>query len=171
MRKNNFILSMIAGLLFITPVFSADWAGFRGTLRDGRSNETGLLKEWPAGGPQMIWSTDILGIGWSSAAIGNGRVYITGMEKDSKNGVVYAFDIYGKPLWQQVYGPEWTGSFPGVRTTPTLSENKLYVMSGNGLLCCLDAITGEPVWNADTNQQFKWQKGGLGGIGKRSGRR
>ncbi len=30
---------------------TADWPQWRGPQRDGISRETGLLKQWPAGGP------------------------------------------------------------------------------------------------------------------------
>lgn len=33
------------------PAMSADWPQWRGPHRDGRSQETGLLKEWPKEGP------------------------------------------------------------------------------------------------------------------------
>ena len=33
----------------------SDWPQWRGPERDGNSKETGLLKQWPAGGPKLLW--------------------------------------------------------------------------------------------------------------------
>ncbi|HWQ93229.1 MAG TPA: serine/threonine protein kinase, partial [Clostridia bacterium] len=34
---------------------AADWPQWRGPDRDGVSKETGLLQQWPAGGPTLAW--------------------------------------------------------------------------------------------------------------------
>ncbi|MEI7901306.1 MAG: pyrrolo-quinoline quinone, partial [bacterium] len=57
---------------------AADWPGFLGTNRDGHSPDTGLLKQWPAEGPALLWKADTIGPGWSSVAVANGCVYTTG---------------------------------------------------------------------------------------------
>ena len=42
----------LAALVFgALPVCGDDWPQFRGPHRDGMSSETGLLAEWPEGGP------------------------------------------------------------------------------------------------------------------------
>lgn len=46
--------------------------------RTGVSAETGLLKSWPAEGPQLIWSNLELPRGHSSPAFGNSTIYLTG---------------------------------------------------------------------------------------------
>ena len=45
-----------------------DWPQWRGPNRDGRSAETGLLKDWPAGGPPLAWRATGAGEGYSSFA-------------------------------------------------------------------------------------------------------
>ncbi|MFZ2146090.1 MAG: hypothetical protein WAV28_02625 [Sedimentisphaerales bacterium] len=76
----NNIKSIIALILTIIPAGAAcyadDWPEFRGPNRDGKSAETGLLKKWPEGGPKLLWSVDGLGIGFSSVATADGRLYI-----------------------------------------------------------------------------------------------
>ena len=46
-----------------------DWPQFRGPDRDGVSKETGLLKEWPAGGPKKAWTVSGCGGGYSTVAV------------------------------------------------------------------------------------------------------
>src|SRR5437899_134650 len=72
-------------LLLATSSLSvaSDWPQFRGPNRDGVSTETGLLKDWPAGGPRLVWKTTGLGKGYSTVAIAGGRIYTLGAEKDS----------------------------------------------------------------------------------------
>ncbi len=38
----------------------------------------GLLKQWPQGGPKKLWQVDILGKGFSTVAVANDLVYVTG---------------------------------------------------------------------------------------------
>ena len=72
--------------LFSTPLLlalaslatAADWPQFRGPGRDGKSAETGLLKEWPKDGPRLLWSVDTLGYGYSAPSVVGSRIYILG---------------------------------------------------------------------------------------------
>jgi len=66
---------------------------WRGPNGNGVYNETGLLKEWPASGPDIIWSYDGLGEGHSSPAFANGTIYLSGMEDET--GYVYALTTDG----------------------------------------------------------------------------
>jgi outer membrane protein assembly factor BamB len=130
-----------------------DWPQFRGPNRDGKSLETGLLKKWPEGGPELLWSVEGLGIGFSSATVVDGYVYTTGLV--GKEGILFAYDLDGNPKWQRSYGPEWDGSHEGARTTPTVDGDRLYVYSGYGNLVCFDAKTGRKRWEVDTLKRFK----------------
>jgi outer membrane protein assembly factor BamB len=136
-----------AVISFATLCLGADWPQFRGPDRTGKSSETGLLKQWPVSGPPLLWQVDGLGDGYSSAAIANGRVYTTGMIDGQ--GYVFAFDLQGKPLWKVSYGPEWNRSYKAARGTPTVEGDRLYVMSGKGVVSCLDARTGDGLWSFD----------------------
>ena len=48
---------------------SGDWPAWRGPDRTGLSTETGLLKEWPKGGPTLVWKVKGLGDGYSTPSI------------------------------------------------------------------------------------------------------
>jgi outer membrane protein assembly factor BamB len=156
LRMNN-IRSVIALILttLLTGAFcyADDWPQFRGPNRDGKSAETGLLKKWPEGGPEMLWSVGGLGIGFSSVAVAGGFVYTTGMIDGE--GFLFAYDIAGNLKWKESYGPEWTGSYKGTRTTPTVDGERIYVFSGTGKMVCFSARTGEKVWQVDTLTKFE----------------
>ena len=134
---------------------SEDWPQFRGKHMEGKSYETGLLKQWPTQGPTLIWETEGLGDGWSSAAIAKGTVYITGLI--DKKGYVFAFDTEGNAKWKVCFGPEWTRSFRGTRSTPTVEGDRFYLMSGLGVVYCLSTHNGEPIWSFDAVGKYKGQ--------------
>ena len=127
-----------------TASSGADWPGWRGPNRDGKSPDTGLLKEWPAGGPERLWHADGIGNGFSTVAVTGGCVYTTG--DTGGRLVVFAFDADGKPKWKQPVDRAWTKSHPGARSTPVVHDGLLYVVSGNGAVVCLDARSGTPKW-------------------------
>jgi len=151
-------IKIVAVLLFtILPTggmcYGDGWPQFRGPNRDGKSAETGLLQKWPEGGPKLLWSVGGLGVGFSSAAVAKGRVYTTGMLDGE--GFLFAYDLDGNFQWKVSYGPEWKGSSPGTRTTPTVDETRVYVFSGTGMLACFDIKTGKKIWDVDTLKEFE----------------
>lgn len=148
-------LSLLGVLLLCTVAFGADWPQFRGSSRDGKSKETGLMKQWPAGGPTLLWEADGLGEGYSSAAISKGMVYITGMI--DRDGYVFAFDVNGQRKWKTRYGPEWTRSYQAARCTPTVEDDRLYITSGHGVIYCLNATSGDVVWSLEAAEKYRPQ--------------
>ena len=129
---------------------------WRGPNRDGIYPETHLLKEWPAEGPKMLWSFEALGTGQGSVAVANDRVFITGIPDTlTSEGFLFAFDTKGKLLWKKNYGKDWTGIFPGARSTPTVVDEMVYLESGNGSLHCMNAQNGETLWSVDFFKDFQ----------------
>jgi len=129
---------------------AADWPGWRGPRRDGKSPETGLLKQWPEGGPERLWQADGIGKGFSTVAVTGGMVFTTG-DIDGRLRI-FAFDLAGKPKWRTDVDAAWTRSHPGARSTPMIDEGLLYVVSGNGVVACLDAKTGRKRWSRQMSE-------------------
>ncbi|MBR3774733.1 MAG: alcohol dehydrogenase, partial [Alistipes sp.] len=69
-------------MMAATAVAQVTPYGWRGPERNGIYPETGLLKQWPAAGPQKLWETLDVGKGYSSPVIVGDRLYITGMNED-----------------------------------------------------------------------------------------
>jgi outer membrane protein assembly factor BamB len=97
---------------------SKDWPCWNGPDHNNKSSETGLLKQWPVEGPALLWSADDLGNGFSPVSVANQKIYVTGMK--DKRGVLSCLDWNGTLVWTADYGPEWTGSHPGVRNAPAV---------------------------------------------------
>ena len=77
-------------------------------------------------------------------------------------GYIYAITPNGKLKWKASYGPEFTESYPGSRSTPTISGDLLYIYSGLGVLTCMDANTGNIKWTKDVFKDFDGEKYSLG---------
>lgn len=152
LNKTWIVLMLVSILMAVAP--AANWPQFRGPNRDGTSSETGLMKQWPDGGPKELWSSEEVGAGFSSIAIADGLVYTCGMIDGQ--GHLFAFDLEGNLTFKVSYGPEWTksGNYPGTRTAPTIDADRLYLMSGQGRIACHNAKTGDVVWHVDTLEKF-----------------
>lgn len=123
-----------------------DWPQWHGPERNNISRETGLLKEWPASGPRLLWSAKGLGQGYGTVSIKSSRIYVQGT-KDNQS-VVFALNrADGRPLWYTALGPALDQDRgPGPRGTPTVDGELLYGMTENGDLGCLRAADGRIVW-------------------------
>src|SRR5690606_22018410 len=63
----------------------AGWHQFGGAGRNGQSQETGLLKSWPAEGPELLWTARGLGAGYSSVSVAGDLVYTLGSQGEDEN--------------------------------------------------------------------------------------
>ena len=86
------------------PSKPGDWPQWRGPNRDGISLETGLLREWPADGPKVLWQVDSVGVGYSSIAIKDGRIFTQG-DLDGVEHVIALNAADGKTIWAVQPGP------------------------------------------------------------------
>lgn len=118
---------------------------WRGPNRGGVYHETGLMKQWPVDGPQLLWTIDSTGRGYGSPVIAGDRLFITG-EADSTS-YLYAYNLSGKLIWKSVCGNEWVKNFPGSRSTPTVIGDLIYTCTGKGDLTCFDKDSGAKKWS------------------------
>jgi outer membrane protein assembly factor BamB len=149
-RKSAFLVIcfVFAGLVLASQT-STRWRGPNG---NGIYSETGLLKKWPAEGPQIVWHFDGLGEGHSSPAFAHNMIYLSGMA--GKTGMIYALDMNGKLQWKAPYSEEFHESYPGSRATPVIAGDLLYIYSGKGVLTCMDAKNGKVKWQKDVFKDF-----------------
>ena len=73
--KRLLVLLLIAGSVAL--VQAEDWPQFRGPTGQGHATERGLPLEWSES-KNIIWKAPVAGLGWSSPAVANGRLYIRG---------------------------------------------------------------------------------------------
>ena len=159
-RAWNRLALILAPAIFVSfPVSVSnrameDWPQWRGPNRDGKSAETGLLKEWPAGGPTLAWRASGAGEGYSSFAVVNGRLYTLGARQDSE--YLVAFDVAsGKRLWETANGKRFVNDRgSGPRATPTVDGDRVYAFGASGDLSAVDAASGKAIWKVNVLSKF-----------------
>ena len=158
--------SLALGLIlcsFVINVSAADWPQWRGPERSGVSKESGLLRQWPSGGPKLAWRVDDLGDGYSTPVVVGSRIYFlsnTGMENEF---VQARSTVDGKVLWTTRIGnvgnPNQNPSYPKARSTPTIDGNYLYAFGSDGDLACLESKSGKIRWTKNVRKEFAGQPG------------
>lgn len=135
---------------------SADWLQWRGPNRDGISAETGLLQQWPPGGPPLAWKATGLGKGYSSISAAGNRIYTMG-DKGEECFVIALNRNGGASMWATKIGKAgasgW-GGFEGPRSTPSVDGDRLFAVGQWGELLCLDTSGGKEVWRKDFVADF-----------------
>ncbi len=157
MKKSlSYLLSavLIAG---ITDVYAQGWPQYLGPNRNSTSPQKGILRTWPASGPQVLWTVDV-GKGFGGPVIKDGKVYLLD-RKDEVEDIMRCFDFSsGKELWRYSYDAPGTAMFPGSRSVPAVDGNYVYSCGHNGDLYCIDVNTHKPVWNKNVWKDFGGDK-------------
>jgi outer membrane protein assembly factor BamB len=128
------------------------WPTFRGPDRSGVAAETGLLDQWPAGGPKLLWTAKGAGRGYASVAIADGKLYTLGdglsTASDADEYLVCFDQRDGRQLWASKTGAAWNSgqeSWQSARSTPTVDGDRVYVLTPHGELICF-TTGGDEVW-------------------------
>lgn len=131
-----------------------EWPQYRGPRRDNKSAETGLLKSWPDGGPQLAMTIEGLGEAYSSVAIVGKRLYTMGNRGNDE--FLLAYDLAtGDEVWATRSGDAYReGQGNGPRGTPVVDGTRVYALGANGDLICAEADSGKPVWQGNILREF-----------------
>ena len=146
---------LIALVSLAKPAPAEDWPQWRGPNRNGISQETGWQAAWPQEGPRRVWEASGLGIGYSSLAVSQGRVYTMGNIDEVDH--VFCLDAQtGKVLWDHHYpcSSKDPNGYRGTRCTPTVDDGRVYTVSRQGHFFCLDAATGKVFWSKNFVKDF-----------------
>src|SRR5262245_35372285 len=146
-----------------TCLLADDWPQWRGPKRNGISQETGLIKEWPKEGPKLRWKVTEIGAGYSTPSVVGDRLYLLGNESN-ENEFVEALAVNdGKRVWQarlgKVGNPNQKPSYPAARSTPTIEGQFLYALSSDGDLACVAVGDGKILWQKNLRSDFGGKPG------------
>jgi outer membrane protein assembly factor BamB len=132
---------------------------------EGINPGTRLLDSWPDSGPELIWIYEGLGRGYGGPLITREGIFVNAEE----NGESYTVGIHqdGSFIWKSPNGKEFVGidftaSYPGTRSAPTMVGRQLYSVSGTGHLSCYDARTGKVIWKSDLMEEYDGRLGDFG---------
>lgn len=163
--------ALVAAIAFSTSgAFADDWPQWLGLGRDGVWRESGIVETLPANGLTYRWRMPI-GSGYSGPAVTGGRVFV--MDRQLASGsanpqnafsrgeipgterVLCLNEADGKILWQHAYECPYTVSYAaGPRTTPAVSDGRVYTLGAEGNLFCLNVEDGKVIWSRDFKKEF-----------------
>ncbi len=158
--KRALLLSAFASLLLIPATYAraADWAEWRGPLRDGRSFETKLPAKWSPAGENLVWKAPYGAR--STPVVANGRVYLitgSGSGATLQERVVALDAATGKLTWEyrwNVYHsdvpPHRIGWASPVGDPAT---GNVYVFGSGGSLLSLSS-EGKVLWDRSLGEDF-----------------
>jgi len=147
----------------LSALLAADWPQWRGPGRDGISKETGLLQDWPAEGPPLLWQRTELGDGYSTPAVVGESMYLVS-NKGLDDEFVQALSTKdGSQIWARHIGkvgnPDQKPPYPGARSTPTVDGKMLYALGSDGDLVCMNAADGNIRWQKNLRTDFGGKPG------------
>lgn len=122
-----------------------DWPAYRGAERDGVIQTDLSHIDWRTA-PQEVWRHPI-GAGWSSFAVVGGLAFT--QEQRGPKECVVCYDIEtGRQIWEHSDDARFEEALGGVgpRATPTVFGGRVYSLGATGLLNCLEARTGQRLW-------------------------
>ncbi len=156
------VMSMVLWVSIIAS-YAADWPQWRGPNRDGISQETGLLKEWPKDGPKLLWQVNDMGEGYSTPSVVGGRLYLIA-NKGLEDEFLKALDATnGKEIWSirlgKVGKPDQRPNYASARSTPTADGKFLYALGSDGDLVCAEIGSGKVRWQKNLLQDFAGKSG------------
>ncbi|WP_347840236.1 PQQ-binding-like beta-propeller repeat protein [uncultured Draconibacterium sp.] len=139
-------------LLFTTTILFAQ----KPTVWRGENNgiypDTGLLKEWPANGPEILWTFEGLGEGHSSPVFANNQIYLSTLQ--GEDGFIVVLNQDGTLAWKVNYGKDFKDSYPGSRSSVVVAGDLMYMYTGYGELICMDAKNGDKKWTKNAFEDF-----------------
>jgi len=161
MRQQRWL--WILWMLVLTGrAWATDWPQYRGPLGDGSSPEA-IRTDWNANPLPVLWQWPI-GPGWSSLAVSGGRVVTLTLESTptGRKEVCVAHDAAsGGPLWSRPVDDAsydnlvgYDDRLDGPRSTPSVSGDRVVVLTSRLKLFCLEAASGEILWQRDFVAEF-----------------
>jgi outer membrane protein assembly factor BamB len=145
-------LLMGAAALLTTACAAQDWPTWRGPNLNGITTDMNFSYSWPKEGPKRLWEA-ATGRTYSAVSVSGGRAYTMG-EADGKD-TVFCFDAEtGRKIWAYSYAHPKRAAMadpnPTATTaTPVVDGDRVYTISREGLVLCLNAASGRVLWQKD----------------------
>lgn len=155
LNRRDLAALVAVALAVCVATAQADWPNFRAPNHDGISDEKGFKTQW-SGSIPLRWEKAI-GSGFSSLACVGDKVYTCGTQADEQVASCLNADagevVWEKPI-EEAY-PESSGG-DGPRATPTVDDDRVYILGARGTLLGLDAASGEKVWKTRLKYMPQW---------------
>lgn len=134
---------------------SADWPRVLGPGDDMATPETPLLREWPEGGPTLLWEVE-MGEGYTSPAV-SGDFCVIFHALEGKETVECLNRETGKRYWSRGYPVEYQDRYGfgnGPRGSPVIADGVVVTLGVTSVLCAHDLRTGAELWRKDLRAEY-----------------
>ena len=140
---------LIFSLLLANLIQAEDWPNWRGPRHDGISREAMPKADFS----KIAWRAKI-GVGFSSMAVADGRVFAlgcTGKRRGNEETFTCLDAATGKKIWSDTYTAALVDYLHegGPCASPTVDGKRVYGYSKSGRLACYNVTDGEKYWTAD----------------------
>jgi outer membrane protein assembly factor BamB len=132
-----------------------DWPSFLGPRGNGSSSEQGIVTDWKASPPRVVWSKK-LGTSYGIGATSRGRYFQFCRHGDNERLTCYNAET-GEELWKWEASVEYRDMYGynnGPRTSPVIDDDRVYIFGVTGRLACLSVTTGAVLWERMTNDEY-----------------
>jgi outer membrane protein assembly factor BamB len=127
------------------------------------SAETHLLKDFPPGGPTLVWEIN-KGEGYAAPAIAGDRLVLFHRAGDEEVLECLNADT-GARNWRFTYPTSYQdryGYCNGPRSSPAIEGDSVVAVGAEGKLHCLELATGKLRWQHDLMAEYKLKQGFFG---------
>jgi outer membrane protein assembly factor BamB len=134
------------------------WPQWGGPNRDFTVTAPQLASSWPDDGPKVLWSRT-LGDGYSTVITDGTRLYTMYRGEDDRETVIAMNRRTGRTIWEHKYDApvikesdkksQVTQFGIGPGGSPLVVDGLVYTVGFTGIVSCLEAATGTPVWSHD----------------------
>ena len=169
----QFLAQMATSILLLGSMSASLCCGGLGWM-DGESTrwvyrEAGIVARIPENGLPVRWRTPCQG-GYAGPAVADGKVFVFDfvVAREKANNVpekrsrqkgqerLLVLDAAtGAERWQYSYDCAYNVSYPsGPRCTPTIDQDRVYLLGSQGRLTCLQTDTGKEIWKVSLKEDF-----------------
>jgi outer membrane protein assembly factor BamB len=160
------LLAALAGglsAIALPPRPGSDWPRFLGPAGTSASTETGILTRWPKEGLKKVWECE-LGVGYAPPTIAAGRLYH--FDRYGTDARLTCRDATtGAVVWKFEYPmayEDYYGYDSGPRACPVVDGDRVYIYGVEGVLHCVSASDGKPLWKVDTRAKYHFHQNFFG---------
>ncbi len=159
-----FITSVISTVAPEAPKKGLYFGGNRENIPADEHHWMVYAADWKTG--KIVWAREVQrGVPASSHHLKNTYASETPVTDGERvytyfgNVGLFVFDMEGKPVWSQRWGPFRTRYGWGTAASPVLYKDRIYVVNDNddqSFLAALDKRTGKQIWRVERDEASTW---------------
>jgi len=150
------LLLSLSGMLPV-GMHAQEWPRFGGPSYDFTSTNRLTGEGWSSTPPTCVWRARMTDKGYACPSVADGSVFV--IDHAGSNDVVRALALdSGRERWRFSYPDTAVPANGFARAAPTWDEGRLYTLSRLGHLHCLEARTGQLLWQKHYVRDFGGQR-------------